>query len=399
MVFVTAEQVALSIGEALIVLGSQYWGQKRTEPICRLTGIALRLGIICTIIIFAAVSIAPEPILHIFSNDPAIIAEGMKYLAIIKYTFVLFTITNIFMAALRCVETVNISFFISLASLMVNVAINYCLIYGKFGCPEMGIQGAAVGTLVARILELAIILLYIAYKDRKLQLFKNHFFKLDKNLRKDFRKVAVPVILSQILWAISVPMQTAILGHLSSDAIAANSVATTFYQYLKVVVQAMTSATAVMIGTAVGRGNMRRIKSDSRTLECIDLLVGIVLGILLFLLRTPLLSYYNLSDTATELALQMIVILSFVMVGMSYQMPVSMGIIRGGGDARFVMIMNMISTWAIVMPLSFMSAFWWKWPVAAVVIVIQSDQAFKCLPTFIRMRSYKWIKKLTRKNA
>lgn len=347
MVFVTAEQVALSIGEALIVLGSQYWGQKRTEPICRLTGIALRLEIICTIIIFAAVSIAPEPILHIFSNDPAIIAEGVKYLAIIKYTFVLFTITNIFMAALRCVETVNISFFISLASLMVNVAINYCLIYGKFGCPEMGIQGAAVGTLVARILELAIILLYIAYKDRKLQLFKNHFFKLDKNLRKDFRKVAVPVILSQILWAISVPMQTAILGHL----------------------------------------------------ECIDLLVGIVLGILLFLLRTPLLSYYNLSDTATELALQMIVILSFVMVGMSYQMPVSMGIIRGGGDARFVMIMNMISTWAIVMPLSFMSAFWWKWPVAAVVIVIQSDQAFKCLPTFIRMRSYKWIKKLTRKNA
>ena len=223
--------------------------------------------------------------------------------------------------------------------------------------------------------------------------------KFDRDLRRDYRKIAVPVILSQILWAVSVPMQTAILGHLSSDAIAANSVATTFYQYLKVVVQAMCSATAVMVGSTIGRGDMRRIKSDARTLECIDLLIGIILGVLLFSLRNFLLSFYNLSDTATTLSLQLIVVLSFVMVGMSYQMPVSMGIIRGGGDARFTMIMNLVSTWAIVMPLSFMSAFWWKWPVVAVVIMIQSDQIFKCLPTFIRLRSYKWIKKLTRKEA
>ena len=333
------------------------------------------------------------------SGAPVIVAAGMDYLDIIKYTFVLFIITNVFMAALRCVETVNISFYISVISLLVDVAINYCLIFGKFGCPEMGVRGAAIGTLVARIVELLIVVLYAAFKDKKLQLFKNNFLKFDRDLRRDYRKIAVPVILSQILWAVSVPMQTAILGHLSSDAIAANSVATTFYQYLKVVVQAMCSATAVMVGSTIGRGDMRRIKSDARTLECIDLLIGIILGVLLFSLRNFLLSFYNLSDTATTLSLQLIVVLSFVMVGMSYQMPVSMGIIRGGGDARFTMIMNLVSTWAIVMPLSFMSAFWWKWPVVAVVIMIQSDQIFKCLPTFIRLRSYKWIKKLTRKEA
>ena len=398
-IFFMVQQVTLSIGEALVVLGSQYWGQKRTEPICRLTGIALKLGVICGIIILIAVTVAPVPILHIFTDDPAIVAAGMDYLGIIKYTFVLFIITNVFMAALRCVETVNISFYISVVSLLVDVAINYCLIFGKFGCPELGIRGAAIGTLAARIVELLIVVLYAAFKDKKLQLFKNKFLKFDKDLRRDYRKIAVPVILSQILWAVSVPMQTAILGHLSSDAIAANSVATTFYQYLKVVVQAMCSATAVMVGSTIGRGDMRRIKSDARTLECIDLLIGIILGVLLFSLRNFLLSFYNLSDTATTLSIQLIVVLSFVMVGMSYQMPVSMGIIRGGGDARFTMIMNLVSTWAIVMPLSFMSAFWWKWPVVAVVIMIQSDQIFKCLPTFIRLRSYKWIKKLTRKEA
>ncbi|MCU6761124.1 Multidrug-efflux transporter [uncultured Roseburia sp.] len=398
-VFFMVQQVTLAFGEAMVVLGAQYWGQKRTGPICRLTGIALKLGVICGVIIFVAVSIAPVQILGIFSNDAAIVTAGTQYLAIIKYTFILFIITNIIMAALRCVETVNISFYISVVSLLLNVAINYCLIYGKFGLPEMGIRGAAIGTLAARILELLIVVLYAAFRDKKLQLFKNNFLKIDKDLRSDYRKVGVPVILSQVLWAISVPMQTAILGHLSSDAIAANSVATTFYQYLKVIVVAMSSATAVMIGSSVGRGDMKRIKSDARTLEVIDLIIGIVLGVALFALRGPLLQFYNLNDNATSLAMKLIVVMSVVMVGMSYQMPVSMGIIRGGGDARFTMIMNMVSTWAIVIPLSFMSAFWWQWPVVLVVIMIQSDQIFKCLPTFIRMRSYKWIKKLTRKDA
>lgn len=398
-IFFIVQQLTLSIGEALVVLGAQYWGQKRLDPIRRLSGIALKLGLICGVIIFIACTVAPEQILYIFSNDPQIVAAGEAYLSIIKYTFILFIITNVLMAALRCVETVNISFYISVVSLIVNVAINYCLIFGRFGFPELGIHGAAIGTLVARIIELTIVLLFLLLKDKKLKLFKSNFLKFDGLLRKDYVKVAVPVILSQVLWAVSVPMQTAILGHMSSDAIAANSVATTFYQYLKVIVVAMASATAVMIGSSVGKGDMKRIRSDARTIEVIDLMIGIVLGIVLFALRKPLLNQYNLTDSATTLAIQLIVVLSFVMVGMSYQMPVSMGIIRGGGDAKFTMVMNMVSTWAIVIPLSFMSAFWWKWPVVAVVIVIQSDQIFKCLPTFIHTRSYRWITKLTRKDV
>ena len=123
------------------------------------------------------------------------------------------------------------------------------------------------------------------------------------------------------------------------------------------------------------------------------------LGVALFVLRKPILTFYNLNNTAIVLADQLIIVMSFIMVGMSYQMPVSMGIIRGGGDAKFSMVMNMISTWAIVIPLSFMSAFWWHWSVVGVVIMIQSDQVFKGLPTFIRFRSYKWVKKLTREDA
>lgn len=395
-IFFMVQQFALSIGNALVVLASQYWGERRIKPIRTLTGIALKLGIICSAVIILLCTLIPVPLLKLFTDSPEIIEEGLLYLSLIKWTFALFIITNVLMAALRSVGTVNISFYISIVSLIVNVGINYTLIFGKFGFPEMGVRGAAVGTFIARIVEFAIVFLYILKVDRKLHLFSGDLFKTDKSLRRDYTKVTIPIMLSQVLWGVSVPMQTAILGHLSADAIAANSVATTFYQYLKVIVIAMSSTSAVMIGNAIGRGDMKRIKSDARTMSVIDVVIGILLGLILLILRHPLLSLYNLSDSATSMALNLIIIMSFIMVGMSYQMPVSFGIIQGGGDTGFTMKMNMISTWVIVMPLSVMAAFWWNWPVEAVVLVIQSDQIFKGVPTFIRFRSYKWIKKLTK---
>lgn len=398
-IYFIVQQMALAIGEGLVMLASQYWGQKRLEPIRKLTGTALFVGVVFGIIVFAVCAVAPGPVVGIFTNDGAIIAQGVEYLSITKYSYILFVITSVLMSSLRSVETVNISFVVSCISLVVNVAINYALIFGKFGCPEMGVAGAAVGTLVARAIELAIVVFYILVLDKKLKLFSTNFLKLDKDLTHDYRKVAVTVILSQLLWAVSVPFQTAILGHLSADAIAANSVATTFYSYLKVIVQSMSAVSAVLIGRTIGKGNMEEVKASARTLQVVDIVIGVILGVALFLLRNPLLSFYNLTDSAMTLAAQLLIVMAFIMVGMSYQMPVSMGIIRGGGDARFTLIMNTISTWAIVIPLSLMSAFWWKWPVVLVVIMIQSDQVFKCLPTALRIRKYdKWVKKMTREN-
>ena len=391
------QQFALSFANALVVLASQYWGQQRKEPIRRLTGIAMKLGVAVGIVLVAVCIFFPKQLLGLFTNDAGIVAEGCQYLTLVQWTFILFIITNIFMAALRSVGTVNISFYISVVSLVINIGINYVLIFGKFGMPEMGIRGAAIGTFIARIVELVIVLVYILKIDKKLELFKGKdFWAKDKVLRKDYGKVYLPIMCSQVLWGISVPMQTAILGHLSADAIAANSVATTFYQYLKVVVIAMSSVSSVMIGNAIGRGDMKRIRSDARTLSVIDVAIGIVLAIILYLLRYPLLSTYNLSETATQMAINLIAIMSLVMIGMSYQMPVSFGIIQGGGDTKFTMYMNLISTWIIVMPLSFLSAFVWKLPVEWVVLIIQSDQIFKGIPTFIRFRQYKWMKKLTK---
>ena len=246
------------------------------------------------------------------------------------------------------------------------------------------------------MLELLIIVVYIWKIDTKVRLFDINLFRTiflpeNRKIWGAFFKVSFPIMCSGMIWAISVPMQTAILGHLSADAIAAISVSSTFFQYLKVIVIAISSASAVVIGKDIGEGDIERVKSDGRTLSVIDVLIGIVLASLLFVLRGPLLSMYKLTDTAAVLANHFIMIMSVVMVGMSYQMPVSVGVIQGGGDTRF----SMISTWGIVMPLSFLAAFVWKLPVELVVVAVQSDQLFKGIPVFLRFRSYKWIHKLT----
>ena len=396
-VFFLVNQLTVTVGDSLIVISSQYWGQRRTEPIRRIAGTVLRYAFVAGLVIVILCSVFSREILTVFTSDPEILDQGEMYLAIIKYTFLLHLLTQVMLASLRSVETVKIAFWISCVSLVINVCVNSTLIYGRFGFPEMGVVGAATGTIISRFVELLIVLIFLLKKDKKLRLFSEGFPKpADPVLRSDYIKVAVPIILAGMLWAVSVPMQTAILGHLSSDAIAANSVATTFYQYMKVIVMAMASTSAVMMGKTVGKGDLEEVKAAGRTLSVLDLLIGLLLGSILFFTRGALLSHYKLNASAAVLADQLIVIMAVVMVGMSYQMPVGSGIIRGSGDTKFSLYLNMISTWGIVMPLSFLSAFVWKWPIPAVVLCLQSDQIFKGLPIFLRFRTYKWIHRLTR---
>lgn len=392
------QQATIAIGDAMIMLNAQYWGRRELSPIRTITGIALKVGLIFGIGMLALTAFFPAALVSIFTPDREIVAAGTEYLIIIKFTYMFYILTSILMAALRSVETVNISFGISIMSLIVNVCINYILIFGRLGFPELGIFGASIGTLTARILEFVVVVFYICKIDKRLRLFSENPFRRNKTLEKDYRRVAVPVISTNMLWSIATPIQTAILGRLSSDAIAANSVSTTVFQYLKVITVSEASSTSVVMGRTIGSGitEPERLKPYVRSLQFIFLILGLALGGLLLLIRKPLLSMYALTPGAMLLAGQLILLMAFIFVGMAYQMPVASGIIRGSGDTKFSMYTNLISTWVIVMPLSFAAAFWWKLPVFWVVLLLNSDQIFKCLPVAIRANGYKWVHILTR---
>lgn len=392
------QQITIAIGDGMVMLSAQYWGKRELGPIRAITGVALKVALVFGLLVFALTALFPRQLLGLFTEDAAILDAGLSYLSLLKYTYIFYVLTTVLMASLRSVETVNISFFVSLMSLVVNVAINYTLIFGHFGFPEMGIRGAAIGTVTARALELAVVLFYVARVDKKLRLFSQNIFRPSPDFARDYRKVAIPVVLTNLLWSLATPIQTGILGHLSADAIAANSVSTTMFQYMKVVTVSAASATSVVVGRTIGSGIRDRVQLTPyvRSLQLIFLVLGLALGGALLAIRGPLLGLYALSPTALALADQLMALMALIFVGMAYQMPVAVGIIRGGGDTKFNMTVNLISTWGIVMPLSFAAAFWWKLPVVWVVFFLNSDQLFKCLPVAIHVNRYRWVRVLTR---
>lgn len=395
------QQITVSAADAMGMLLSQYWGKGELDPIRSIAGLVLKVGAVFGLLILAVTSFFPAQLLGLFTSDPGIIEAGMEYLSILRFSYIFYILTTILLAFLRSVETVAISFWVSLISLVVNVSVNYTLIFGHFGMPAMGIRGAAIGTVVARVLELGVVLGYVCFREKKLRLFAENPFRASAGYGADYRRVAIPVVTTNLLWSLATPIQTGILGRLSSDAIAANSVSTTMFQYLKVVTVSEASATSVSVGKMVGAGRTSReaLKPYVNTLQLLFLLLGIALGGVLLLIREPLLGLYTISPTAKGLAYELLGLMVIIFVGMAYQMPVSVGVIRGGGETRFNLYLNLISTWLIVMPLSFMAAFWWKIPVFWVVFCLNCDQLFKCIPIFFYANSYRWIHVLTRKTT
>ena len=390
------QQLLHALGDGVVIVGSQYWGKNQTVPMKRLASAAMRFGLVLSIALFAVVSLIPYRVMGIFTRDSGIIAEGARYLNIIRFTYLFFAVTQILLATLRSVETVKIAFKLSVLTLFVNCGINYVLINGHFGAPEMGVEGAAIGTLAARILECIVLLLYISKRERKLNLKWRDYLAWDRILTGDYLKVTIPMLTVQGLWGVNTALQTVILGHMTANAIAANSVASTLFLMVKSMAVGSAAATSVMIGKAVGSGDCDRAVSYARSLQRIFVLIGIVSGTLLFFIRIPVLSLYDLSAETREMANTFLIILSVVCVGMSYQMPTNNGIIRGGGNPMFVVKMDLISIWLIVIPVSLFMAFVVKASPVVVVCCLNADQIFKVVPAFLEVRYGNWMRKLTR---
>ena len=390
------QQLLMALGDGLVIFCSQYWGKRQTEPMKKIAAAAMHAGLLIAAVLFALVSIFPRQVVGIFTTQESIIREGVSYLSIIRFTYLFFAVTQILLATLRSVEVVKIAFQLSVMTFFINCGINYVLIYGRFGAPEMGAAGAAVGTLTARAAELFVLIIYIIKKERQLHLSVRSYLQHDRILSGDYFRVTAPMLVVQGLWGVNTALQTVILGHMTAAAIAANSVASTVFMMVKSMAVGAASTASILIGNTIGTGDIDLVKEYSGRLQRIFVVIGLLSGLLLFLIRVPILQLYDLSASTKEMANTFLLILSVVVIGMSYQMPTNNGIIRGGGNAMFVVKMDLISIWGIVIPLSFVMAFVVKASPAVVVCCLNADQIFKCIPAFLESHYGNWIRKLTR---
>lgn len=383
-------------GQGAVVLGSRYWGENRLEPIPHIIGCALRYCLLIALVLFGLAFLFPSRVLGLLTNDTAVIGEGVKYLRIICFTYLIYAVTTVLVTSLRSIGVVRIGYVISFSTLCINICLNSLLIYGRLGFPEMGIAGAAIATLVSRMVELTIVILYLKFREHRLCLTFRKLVFIDTSYLKDYHRVSAPVLLGEAQWGLAQMVQTGILGHLGAAAIAANSIATLVFQIVTVVAYGSAAASVITVGKTVGEGNEGQLKSLVKTLEMIYLINGLVSGALIFLVRNFILSFYRITPEAHALALQFMLILSITSIGTGYQMAVSNGIIQGGGDTSFNMKLNLISMWLIVVPGAAAAAFLFHCKPVVVFFFLKWDQLYKTIPVVIRLRSWKWVKKVTR---
>lgn len=383
-------------GTGIVVLGAQYWGKNQIEPIKRVTSIGMVVAIGISAVMMLVTFLFPTQAVSLLTNEEAVIAEGAKYLKIMCFSYVIFGISNVLLCALRAVETIKIGFVVNLSALVVNIFLNYGLIYGNFGMPEMGVEGAAIATLSSRVVEFLILAGYTLFIDKKIRWKPVGMFHLDKLLFRDYIKVGSPLIITNGIWGIAMGVQTAILGRLGSDTIAANSIATTIFQVVSVVSYGSGSASSVIIGKTVGEGDIPRVKAYAKTLQILYLGIGICTGAILLLSKNLIIGLYDVTPEAAALSRQFINVLSVTVVGTSYQFACLVGIVTGGGDTKFVLKNDLIHQWLVVLPASFLSAFVFNAPLWVVFLCLKSDQILKCFVAAVKVNRFRWIHKLTR---
>ncbi|MCI9449710.1 MAG: MATE family efflux transporter [Clostridiales bacterium] len=393
------------VGDGIIVIASRHWGEGDVGSVKRASSVGMRWGLAFAAVMLAAALFFPTQALGILTNKADLIEEAARYLGIIGFTYPIFALTNILLATLRSVETTRIGFFISLSTLITNVALNYILIFGNFGAPEMGIRGAATATLISRIIELVIVTIYAVFADRKLHLRLRDFFINCGDMPKRFLKTSVPVILSGASWGIAMGLQTAILGRLDNSVVPANSIAATVFSLVTVFIYGSASASSVVLGKSIGENkkavsagimtseeNFIDIKNKSRILQIVYLALGIITAAVLFVLKGFIIRFYDISPETALLADRFMCVLCVTVIGTAYQMPALSGIVRAGGDTGFVFRNDLIFMWGIVLPSSFAAAFLLKLDPVIVFLCLKSDQILKCAVAAVKVNRFKWIR-------
>ncbi|EHA0992761.1 MATE family efflux transporter [Clostridium perfringens] len=378
------------------IMISQYWGKGNVKTIHKILAIMYRVCLLITgIFIFIAVFL-PKYFMGIFTTDKAVIDFGASYLRIVCIGYLFYSITNCTIMMLRSVKTVSISIIVYTASLVVNSILNWIFIFGNLGAPELGIRGAAIATVCARITEFSIVLVFMFIYERKIGLKIEHLLKLDKEILKDYVGLCTPVLCNELLWAIGASMISVIVGRMGTEVVAANSINGVAHQFVTVFIFGMSNATAVIIGNTIGEGKKEKAKEYAYSIGIFSVVMGCISGLMILLIKPFVVNFYNVSYSTKLIAMEIMTVTSGIIVFQSLASNFMMGVLRGGGDAKFVLINDLIFMWLVAIPGGFFVAFVLELPVALVFLVIKCDEILKSLTSVYRVISGKWVNDVTK---
>ncbi|WP_306479564.1 MATE family efflux transporter [Mediterraneibacter sp.] len=378
------------------VLTAQYWGKGDHDAIEKILGMAVKAAVCVTALFTVAALAIPELLMQIFTSDPVVISEGVKYLRIVAFTYVMMGVTQAYLYIMRSVERVVVATVVYLLSLICNIIMNAIFIFGLLGLPKMGVAGAALGTLCARILEVVLVAVYARLFNREIRLRFKYVLHTDKILFRDFMQYALPVVVNEVLWGLGTAANTAILGHMGSAAVAANSVAQVARQLATVVSFGLSSAAAIYLGKTIGERKTEYAKAYAKRFLILSVIMGALGGAVILAVSPLAAAALTLTGTAKEYLKIMFFVMSYFVVGQAINTTLVVGVFRSGGDTRFGLILDMTTMWCCSILFGFLAAFVFKLSVPVVYVILMSDEIIKIPITYKRYRSYKWLNDVTR---
>ena len=384
------------LGAGGTVLISQYWGKQDIPAIRNLMGLLYRIVIAVCVFWCGLCILFPAHILGFFTNSEAVVETGLQYFRIAVLAYPLTAMTVCYFNGLKGTEDVKYATAVYAASSVVNVAANAVLIYGLFGCPAMGVRGAALGTLIARAFEFLNMLYYAAYREERICFRFRDILHIDTSVLPVYIRTSIPVLGNDLLWGLGGTMQVAIFGNLGETMATATSVAAMMNQLAMVLVYGAANAAAVLVGKQTGTGDEEKAWEMGKTFLILGVIIGVLTCCIVLLARWPFLMLYpNITDSSRLLASQIILVIAFLMVLRTLENICIIGVLRGSGDTRTAFLIDMGCQWLIGLPLGYLSAFVWKWPVLAVYAIMCTDICVKDLLCIRRILKGNYIHNLT----
>lgn len=391
----------MGIGMGASVLVSRYWGMREKEPeksqealkqtICIMVRIA-----VCLALLFAlATALFPGLIMRMYTDKAGIITGGVTYLKYSVITYFFLGLSLVCTIVLRSVGQVRIPLYVSIGAFFVNLGANYALIFGKLGMPRMGIAGAALGTLIARLFEVSVICGYLFFVDKKIGFRLKHLKMKTGNLLGEYVRISIPVLISDGILAIGNNTVAMVIGRLEESFVAANSITAVTQQMSSVLIQGVCQAGAIVTGQTLGEGDREKAQQQGYGFLGFGLMLGTLSAAFITAFSGPIVSYFEVSDHTAGIARSLMNAISLIVIFQATNSIMTKGVLRGGGDTKMLMLADNIFLWVLSIPLGVVAAFVLKLSPFWIYICLKFDQIAKAVWCVYRLRSGKWIKKIS----
>lgn len=384
---------ALTIGTT--ILAAQYWGKGDVEAVEKVLAVALRISMLISTAFFLAASLMPGFLMRIFTDDGELIRLGIPYLRVASWSYLCMGISQIYLCVMKNSGRVMKSTVYGSVSVILNLILNAVLIFGLFGLPASGIVGAAAATVIARVVELALVLVENARKD-VVRIRLSHLRTPSPQLRQDFYRYTSPVMANELVWGCGFTMFSVIMGHLGNDAIAANSIANIMKNIIACLCLGIAAGSGILVGNELGSGNLERAKAYGEKLCKASLAAGALSGALLLALSPLVFAFAtSLSGQAHRYLQWMLYICAYYLIGKSINSTVVAGIFCAGGDTRFGLFCDFVTMWLVIVPVGLIAAFVFELPVMAVYFLLNLDEFVKIPAVYHHYKKYQWLKNIT----